>query len=105
MHRLAGVWSRPAHSRLVETNAREHNIRGIGDIDAKDVDQFGDGLPQRLGGPSKQPVGNYYQLQRPQESKHGRVLARKGMCQVRPYHNAATLKSTMVAFSSQSRSR
>lgn len=48
VHRLAGVWSCPANSRLVETNAGEHDVGGVGNIDAKDVDQFRNWLPQRL---------------------------------------------------------
>lgn len=45
VHRLVGLRSYPVYGRLICTDASEHDLGGVGHIDAKDVDKFGDRLP------------------------------------------------------------
>lgn len=52
LHRPARMWPCPVHGGLVNTDVGEHDIGGVWDIDAEDVDQFGHGLPQCLNRPA-----------------------------------------------------
>lgn len=60
LHGFIWMGSRPVHSRLVDTNASEHDIWSVRHVDAKDTDEFGHGLPQRLESSSHQPVERSY---------------------------------------------
>lgn len=46
----------PIHSRLVDTDASEHDVWCIRDVDAEDADEFGDGFPEGLDSPACQPT-------------------------------------------------
>lgn len=99
LHGLIRMGACPIHSCLIDTNASKHDIWSVRDIDAKDADELGDGLPQRLESSSHQPE---WQLMC-QQPKH---VAEPGA----PYggsvsyHRKAAPNSNMVEFSSQKRS-
>lgn len=57
LHGFVWMGPCPIHSRLIDTNASEHYIWRVGNIDAKDADELGNGLPQGLERSSHQPTG------------------------------------------------
>lgn len=63
LHGFIGVRPGPVHSRLVDTDASEHDIWCIRDVDAEDANEFGNGFPEGLDSPACQPIENICQHQ------------------------------------------
>lgn len=56
MDDLVALGARPVQGDIVCLDASQRDLGRLGDLDAEDGDEFGDGLPQREPCSMKQPV-------------------------------------------------